>query len=1759
MSTLAGPFRASPQQQHVWLLDPDDRGLTYRVQCSVRITGELHVASLREAVIRVCQRHEILRTVFHISPEMAVPLQAVRQTPSLRWNVDDLTELTPERRARRWADLDCGVRLQRFKLNGGRPLRIRLVTFGSSDHRLLIAMPALCADGRSLDNLVADISHEYDALVNKRPPAALAVAPLQYADLSEVMHEALRSSGANGGEAACRKWNAIGVRTRFSHERGLDTRYEPSCVHSATAAEVGERLEAIARHRETSLDVVLLSCWQLLLWRLAGRTPVTIAVGFDGRNYEGLANAFGIYARYLPATCCAGEARSFDDLVKMLHAECWALDSSQELFSWEQIARSTGAETAWAPFAFDFYEPGAVHETAGVRLQIEDRYVCLDRSGVRLACTAKETGALSFEFHFDPSLYATEEIRRLADRWEQVLQSVMADSGAALADLDILGRHERRQLLVEFNATDKSFPSDTPFHQLFEDQAAQTPASVAAVCGPDDLTFAELNVRANRLAHYLRHLGVRAETLVAICLPRSLDVLVSVLGVLKAGAAFVPLESTDPSDRLTCIVTESQAKLIITSSSAASSLAACSANLLRLDAIASLVENRPDDNPRISINPENLAYVIYTSGSTGRPKGTLVPHRSLVNYLTWCSTVYFTHEGRGSPVFSSLSFDLTMTALLAPLLSGRTVHLMPEASGTESLLAAFGGHVKYDFVKMTPTHLTLLRQRLSIAEVARHTDILVLGGESLPVNQALEWRARAAGSILVNEYGPTETVVACCAHWLASDEPLGERVPIGRPIQNTTAYVLDDRLHLVPMGMEGELYVGGVNVSRGYLNRPALTAERFVPDPFSAVPGRRLYRTGDLVRVRGDGRLEFLGRSDEQVKVRGYRIDLGEIASTLREHPGVADAAVLVDATRPDDPQLAAYIIPDEIHAGTLRRWMQLDRTGMLANQSMCELPNGLPILHRNHGETSYLYHDIFEARHYLQNGISLGDGDCVFDVGANIGLFTLQVCTSVSNVTVFAFEPIPEIFETLTLNVAVHACSATLFPLGLSDTAGAAPFTYYPRLSLMSGRYAEAGQDAEVVRRFERHRAAGLMSDEALDEVLRAHLDGTTVECRLSTLSEIIREHHVERIDLLKLDVERSELDVLAGLGEPDWPKIRQIVAEVHDIDRVGRLTALLEQHGFKHTIDQSPALEGSNLYNVYAVRAAELQTEGVPAASDQVDRTATAWRTERQLLSDVRLHAERHLPAYMVPARWSVVEAWPLASGGKLDRAALVTSDRGRTTRLKARTPARTRLEATLCEIWAQMLNHHDVGVDDGFFELGGHSLQAIQLVSRMSDALNRKISLKLLFQHPTIAELAAAIEHLPEREVTVAKQQVDAAPAADGLVTIERRPLLSLFITSTLEAVDAAALGYIPDAFRYATGLDRDQIVREWFGDLPLITGVLTTALGRIAIITLPCFGSDLYKDSGKLVADVLSAVQIAARIGARCVSLTGLIPSATSYGRVVVEECRDRLPISISTGHATTVASVLMTLKGMLELTRRRLETEHVGCLGLGSIGNATVRVLARCLPGPATITLCDVYQKESELEELRSALSVESGGLRTVRVVASHGQVPPDFYDSTLIIGATNVPEVLDVARLRPGTLVVDDSGPPCFALDKAIERLESRGDILFTAAGAVRLPQASQRLIYLPWLAEHFGIADEITRLFSNDPLQITGCVLSSLLTARFNELEPTLGPVTADAVCRHLDKLHELQASGSHPHCEHYSLSDERIQTFRARFSRQP
>jgi amino acid adenylation domain-containing protein/FkbM family methyltransferase len=1323
-------YRMSPQQEHLWLLQQFD-GAPYLAQCAVGIEGKLDRQVLKEALSQVVQRHEVLRTGFRCLLAMSTPLQVITDA-NISWGPDyESRSLRPHEKRERIRSLLQDERQRPFDLEHGPLLHASLVICSPTDHVLLLTLPALCTDAIGLKNLVNELSRCYAACLRDEK---LTDEPLQYVDQSEVLNDLLESEDTETGRAYWRNqdpFSLLNLKLPFERTASPENRFAPQEITLELAAEFSAQLKTLAQRHQISVPIFLLACWQVLLHRFTREPEITIATAFNGRTIEGVEEALGLFVKFLPVTLNFKDNDTLIQIAKQLQ------ETTDEMRDWQDYYAPPPSD-APLPFAFEFHSLPSAMCAADLRFSLLQLSASADRSTLKLTCL-ESADRILIELTYDEQRHPRAPMQRLAQAYRRLLRSGIAEPEHPIATLKIVDDNQEQQFR-EWNQTAISYTHQGLLHQLFEQQAAQTPDSVALVFDSQSLTYRQLNERANQLAHRLLSLGVHPESLVAILMKRSTEMVVSLLAVLKAGAAYLPLDPSYPAQRLSFMLADAQPLVLLKQSSQDAILDVPQGmTVIELDEQASVAT--PDSaqyastNPSVEVRADNIAYLIYTSGSTGQPKGVMVSHQAIANRLLWMIKRFAFDSTERFLQKTSFSFDASLWELFVPLMTGaRLVLARPGGQQESAYLAELLAAEQITTVQFVPSMLGAMLGEEGFAKCPKLRRVFC-GGEVLS-RELTERFFSSQRAELHNLYGPTEAAIDA-THWrcLRGEERTAEAaveesggVPIGRPISNMQMYVLDEQLRPVPIGVSGELYIGGVGLARGYCGRAELTAERFIPHPHSEQGGERLYRTGDVGRYLPGGEIEYVGRVDYQVKVRGYRIELEEIEAALREHEGVREAVVVAQEDERGHKRLVGYVVP--MGEGSL------DAVDTLFHQ----LPNGLEVAYINRNEAEVIYKEIFEDEVYLKHGIILNDNDTVFDVGANIGMFSLFVQQNCSNAHIYSFEPVPPVFKKLSANMALYGLDVKLFNHGISNEARAAKITFYPGWSGMSGIYADVADDEAMTRAFVKNQGPELA--QYTDELLEGRFRTETFDCQLKTLSDVIREQHVERIDLLKVDVEKSELDVLEGIEADDWKKIKQIVLEAHDLDgQLNKIIALLKEHGFDSTYEQDASQQHTGLYNIYAIHPSRAaKTNGV----EQTERRSRLLPVAaQQALSNSALSVflKEKLPEYMVPATYVVLSTLPRLSNGKIDRRALPDPDLIQTEE-SFQTP-HTPVEELLVTIWSQLLGGKRVGVHNNFFELGGDSLLITQLVTQLRQVFGIHVPLRAVFDKPTVAMLAGVIE--------------------------------------------------------------------------------------------------------------------------------------------------------------------------------------------------------------------------------------------------------------------------------------------------------------------------------------------------------------------------------------------------------------------------------
>lgn len=878
-------------------------GVQPRTWIDIGLRGSLDRSRLQLAIADVLKQHEILRAQFTRTSDGILHASVLDSADALLWKEHEGE-----------ADFDCRVQQMLSAIQPDAPAKAFVLLGKEDEHRLVVSVPALAADRWSLEALTKEIARNYSELPCTHDDGVQA---MQYAAYTMWQQEILANKEEQAGlEFWQHQEFRIFSEPSWLSNRDLHQDIDPGRARLTWTMNVDiDALDAVVMDLHTSERAFLLSSWLALLQRLTGQPTVAIGLETDGRCYEELQSALGLFSRYIPVGCHFDGRDRFDRVLADVEVFVGEAERWQEHFSWSTFSFNGACSQTFFPIVFGYRRATEAASSQGVEFSVVQSHAYVDRFTLGLSI-ARADRSLIAEIDYDAAKLSPQDVARLSGYVEETIAEAITQPNGKVGGASLLSPSELKEILVDYNATSGLRHSGQFVHDAIAEIAHKMPESVAIRCGHQLTTFDQLEAAADRLAAYLHNLGVGPDTPVGVCLPHSERLIVALLGVLKAGGAYVPIDSTYPSDRVALIVNDARLRWVICDECQRPLFDGTDTTLLFPDPPA-----RTTKKIRPPLCGSNLAYIMYTSGSTGRPKGVMVSHDGLWNYVAWCIEAYNAADGSGAPLHSSISFDLTVTTLFVPLVAGRTIFMAEEGRrGVDALQALLQQTNDYSFVKLTPGHLRLLAAQGPSLSLRANVRSFIVGGEAL-TSEELDVRDQVAPQGVVhNEYGPTETVVGCCVQAVRPGTQWNGAVPIGRPIAGTSLYVLDGRLQPVPSGVAGELYIAGAGLARGYQDDPTLTAEKFLPDPFSEAPGARMYRSGDRVRHRGDGTIEYLGRLDRQVKIRGFRVEPGEVEDALLQHPAVAQALVkLVDEKQPAK-KLAAYVVPKKQHpmAGAL-------------------------------------------------------------------------------------------------------------------------------------------------------------------------------------------------------------------------------------------------------------------------------------------------------------------------------------------------------------------------------------------------------------------------------------------------------------------------------------------------------------------------------------------------------------------------------------------------------------------------------------------------------------------------------------------------------------------------------------------------------------------------------------------------------------------------------------------------------------------------
>ncbi len=1461
-------YELSHAQHRLWILSQMDAdGTAHSMPGVYLVKGPLHKAFLEKAFEILVVRHESLRTIFPVVG--GEPRQKILPSPPEGFRIHEIhvKKTGPDALSLPDARLTQGVaphveaELGRpFNLARGPLVRITLIKLGADRRVLVFNMHHIISDAWSVDVIARELFSLYGAL-QEDPGVSipelgnlLPELRIQYKDFMAWQNRFLVSEGV---EKHADYW-----RTKLAgrlpvldlpldYPRPPVPRYRGRTEWFMWEAHLTKRIAAFSREHKASLFMTLMTGVKILLYRYSEQTDGIVGTPMTQRDHPDLEHQVGFYVNTLALRDEVLPEASFRELLARVKKTTLDAHGHQaypfDLLVQElDVARDVGRAPVFDVMVVFQGNNGPDLEMGNItftEMDIETGTAQFD-----LTLILKETaGGLKIGFNYNTDLFKRDTIQRMAGHLKNLFRRGLSVPDAAVADIDLLSEHERRQLSIDFSGGRRPYPTDQSLVDLFNVTAERFHDRAAVIFEDRTLTYGELNRRATALARYLMaRIKIAPGDLVGLMMDRSDHSVLCLLAILKAGGVCVNLDPFYPPERIGYMLKNSRCRVVIVDSMDRHGrlVPDHGKNGYQVLEADQLMGTAPWDSPAEGelprVESRDPACVFYTSGSTGTPKGVLLEHGGYVNMVMGLMESYeITHSDR---ILQSVSyaFDVSMSEIFSALLSGSCLVVANRAridhpKGFVDYLNRHG----VTLAMLTPAYVNALDR-----DGLKNLRVLITGGEP-PEKADAAYYSRSLACF--NGYGPTEASVYATLYRIDPEGDYTLGIPIGKPMPNTAIHILDKRHRLVPVGVPGEICIGGSGLARNYLDQPEMTAKRFVSNPFG---NGRLYHTGDLGRWLPDGNILFMGRRDEQIKIRGHRVEPGEIENRLRQFPGV-QKAVVVKTGDQGQQKLAAYLMVD----------------------------------------------------------------------------------------------PDPNVQE------------------------------------------------------------------------LKAHLG--------------------------------------------------------------------------------------------------------------------------------------RYLPDYMIPSFFTCLGEFPRTPTGKIDKKALPPPDAP--PRAGEPAPPGTPLEEKLLSIFQDILGISAMGIFDNFFDLGGTSLSAVKLAGRVFNELKVNVSARQLFLNPTVATFAPALATGPAVLVQPDSQDIC---TMTNYTTMEPRSLMGLISDKIIDPMDAAALEYLPDELLLGDGQrDKDAVLEKWCGKEPVLSGVIETSLGRIGMITLPCFASDLFQDGPRVTENVLAALELAERAGARTVSMTGLLPSATRQGLAVMDRMvpGNGLP-ALTTSQASVASVMVMTVEKLLAEAHRSMDGEHLGIIGCDMQGQAMLKLMLDALPHPRAITLCGVYQDKGMLNRLARDLSSDSGFDGELGILTARPDVPPEFYDTTLIVGATNATGIIDTRLLRPGTLLVSDPARPCFNPELAFNRFESQHDIMFAEGDLLATGTPCRRQILLTEeMAAQLPPAER-RDLLQADPNTITGCVLSGLFSVRDPEIPVTVGDLDLEICRKHLLGIKKLGFEAAAPRYGKRVLGETFKEQFRAR-----
>lgn len=1341
----------SSSQKRVWLLSKlhEVKDAFYNISAIYSFKGNLNREALQFSLNNLIKRHEILRTVFIKNNKGEIRQRVMPFKESLYQILfyDFNDESYNEEKIKQF--LYNSVEIT-FDLSKSPLLQLKLVKVDNDEYVLSFVMHHIISDGWSQDLVIKELLQNYRDYISGNLPK---INPLriQYKDYSEWQQSLKDNDGLNQNK---QYWlNQLSGELPILN-MPFDFQHPPlrtgkgGMVSSYVNKEQSLKLRALTKQADATLFVGLLTLVKMLLFRYDNQKDLIVGIPIAGREHHDLENQIGLYVNLLAIRTKINGTESFKELINMVRNKTLESYENQvypfdelidELKPQRNISKNPLFDVTVALKnkndlnSNDFLEDLSVNEYKEIEAVISRYDLSFN--------FVEEDDEILIVIEYNADVFLRKTVERLLTHLKELLTSAVLDPDEKFLKLNFLSNLEHNSILNVFNQTEINYPCKNSLSVL-DDIVNKFPNSIAVQDEVNDISYGQLNELSESVAKYfIEELRLSSGDKVGVFMDKSVEAIILIIGMLKANLVYIPINPNDATERVNYIIQDSSIILMCTDQKNQKRFSKITEKgnnidsvILDMGMILKLPLSQKLDRPK----EDSLAYIIYTSGSTGHPKGVMIGHEGLVN-------ISFDHRDR-LPIsnednvlqFIPFSFDGSILDIFMTLLSGATLVLPNDKIlGDKDLFSKFMADKNVSIASFTPSYLRFLSK-----DELPGVKIIVSAGENIDFETVKYYCDK--GKVFYNGYGPTEATVNSTLYQIKKSDLLSNNpIPIGKPSANKKIVILDDNMQLLPHGIIGEIYIWGNGLAKGYLNNPDLTSEKFIDNPFEK--NVKMYKTGDLGLWLPDGRIVYKGRKDSQIKIRGYRVELGEIENVIDTCEAIEKSVVLDRINKNGEKELVAYYVPNKNVGYTIEKIIDFKKEKGSDEINLFELPNGFTLFASTKSELKLIYDEIVEDNSYLRNGIYIPEGGCVLDVGANVGLFSIYINAIFENLNIYAFEPLPATFKYLKQNASLYNGNIKVFNYGLSDKEETATFSYYPHISAMSSRYIDKDLGMQTVKDFvlsSEEFNEQEINEETLNSLIEERLISEEFECELKTISQIIKDNSISKIDLLKIDVEQAELDVINGIKDEDWVIIEQIIIEVHDIEgRLNIITERLNKFGFNIEIEQCKYLSKTNMYNIFARKST--------ASNNPIDLKYSFSINNGYLYGlnafqdNLKDYLIERVPSYMIPTYFKEIKEFPLING-KINRKVLVENN----SLLQVETeyfPPVNELAHALVKIWKYVLNVEDIriGIKDNFFNIGGNSLSAMRVVSKIHEQLGIEIDLSEFFKNPTIEFLSNLIE--------------------------------------------------------------------------------------------------------------------------------------------------------------------------------------------------------------------------------------------------------------------------------------------------------------------------------------------------------------------------------------------------------------------------------